>query len=290
MARVYEKMQQKDSALKYYSYYAKYEKYTDSLKMAELLQQQARSFEQEKLYSALQQAREARMAEARKKWITFGISSLAILALLIAGAIYSRRNRTEYAKISKEYNGLRQQVSELEKKIEEETKRGKEHSLRCQKLEMELAQFEYRKKAIEEATPDIASYTARRLLIGSTPEAQEIRKSLSNKCKITETQITNLKQAIEREVPPLKNFFSNPSIVLTQLQQGVCLLICASFQPSEIACLLNTTPQTVSTIRLRLGCSIFPHQCKRTKDFDMCLLNIDKPNNPYFMKGEEERI
>ena len=73
-----------------------------------------------------------------------------------------------------------------------------------------------------------------------------------------------------------------PSFILTLFNTGydlqshetdLCVLIKAKFRPSEIAILMNLSPQNITNLRARLNKKMF-HGDKGARDFDEKIINL----------------
>ena len=91
----------------------------------------------------------------------------------------------------------------------------------------------------------------------------------ANKGRMADDEdITMLAQLSYAISPALQSLLS----VLTTREQTVCLLIRHNFQPTEIAALTISTPQTITNNRVRLLKKLF-NQTGGAKDFDIAIKN-----------------
>ena len=91
----------------------------------------------------------------------------------------------------------------------------------------------------------------------------------ANKGRVADDEdITTLAQLSYAISPALQSLLS----VLTTREQTVCLLIQQNFQPTEIAALTLSTPQTITNTRVRLLKKLF-NQTGGAKDFDAAIKN-----------------
>lgn len=91
----------------------------------------------------------------------------------------------------------------------------------------------------------------------------------ANKGRMADDEdITMLAQLSYAISPALQSLLS----VLTTREQTVCLLIRHNFQPTEIAALTISTPQTITNTRVRLLKKLF-NQTGGAKDFDIAIKN-----------------
>ena len=86
-------------------------------------------------------------------------------------------------------------------------------------------------------------------------------------------ELTDLKDAAIKHIPVFIQTLGNTSYELQRHETYLCILIKAGFRPSEIAILMNMTPQNISNLRARLNKKMF-HTDNGAKDFNEKIINL----------------
>ena len=86
-------------------------------------------------------------------------------------------------------------------------------------------------------------------------------------------ELTELKEAAIKHIPVFIQTLGNTSYELQRHETYLCILIKAGFRPSEIAILMNMTPQNISNLRARLNKKMFQTE-KGAKDFNEKSINL----------------
>lgn len=273
LAQLYQLMHQNDSSVKYYATYTRYSFLLDSMKKADMLQQQEVAFERERTYKKMQQVKAENAANVRK-WRTTVIGAVvAVTLLLVLLRQYRRRSRIRYDELLDRYDQVCRNIADVQDQLATEKAKGEAADALVAKLEGKLTESVGLKKQFEDENPDIESYKLRTLRMAGTDEAQAIKCCLRTDTPVAKELLTALQQAVRREMPKLNDFLFNPQYALSDKQINVCCLICSSFTPSEMSRILCTAPQNISSIRYRLGKKLFT-DCKNTHDFDIRLLHL----------------
>ena len=108
-------------------------------------------------------------------------------------------------------------------------------------------------------------------------EESDIVKRLKRKASNNEhaglADLGELRDAAIKHLPVFIGTLSNTGYELQSHETNRCILIKAGFRPSEIAVLMNLTPQNITNLRARLNKKMF-HTDKGAKDFNEKIINL----------------
>ncbi|MBR6262236.1 MAG: hypothetical protein IKR05_03370 [Prevotella sp.] len=100
-----------------------------------------------------------------------------------------------------------------------------------------------------------------------------LRQKAEKKESANVAELTDLKDAAIKHIPVFIQTLGNTSYELQRHETYLCILIKAGFRPSEIAILMNMTPQNISNLRARLNKKMF-HTDNGAKDFNEKIINL----------------
>ena len=108
-------------------------------------------------------------------------------------------------------------------------------------------------------------------------EESDIVKRLKQKAGKKEyasaSELAGLRAAAVKHLPSFIQTLGNTGYELQSHETDLCVLIKVGFRPSEIAILMNMTPQNITNLRARLNKKMF-HADKGAKDFDEKIINL----------------
>ena len=94
-----------------------------------------------------------------------------------------------------------------------------------------------------------------------------LRQKAGKKESTNVAELRELKDAAIKHIPVFIQTLGNTSYELQRHETYLCILIKAGFRPSEIAILMNLTPQNISNLRARLNKKMF-NTDNGAKDFN----------------------
>ena len=100
-----------------------------------------------------------------------------------------------------------------------------------------------------------------------------LRQKAGKKESANVTELRELKDAAIKHIPVFFQTLDNTPYELQRHETNLCILIKAGFRPSEIAILMNLTPQNISNLRARLNKKMF-HTDKGARDFNEKIINL----------------
>ena len=100
-----------------------------------------------------------------------------------------------------------------------------------------------------------------------------LKQKASNKESAGLADLGELRDVAAKHIPVFIKTLNNTGYQLQSLETNLCILIKAGFRPSEIAILMNMTPQNISNLRARLNKKMF-NTDKGAKDFNEKIINL----------------
>ena len=108
-------------------------------------------------------------------------------------------------------------------------------------------------------------------------EKSDIVKRLKQKAMDIESagvaELAELRNTADRLLPVFIQSLGKTGYELQSHETNLCILIKAGFRPSEIATLMNLSPQAITNLRTRLNKKMF-HTDKGAKDFNEKIINL----------------
>ena len=100
-----------------------------------------------------------------------------------------------------------------------------------------------------------------------------LKQKAENKEFASRGELGELRAAAIKHLPVFMQTLSQTGYELQSHETILCILIKAKFRPSEIAVLMNLTPQNITNLRARLNKKMF-HADKGAKDFNDKIINL----------------
>ena len=102
---------------------------------------------------------------------------------------------------------------------------------------------------------------------------KRLKQKVGKKEYASASELAGLRAAAVKHLPSFIQTLGNTGYELQSHETDLCVLIKVGFRPSEIAILMNMTPQNITNLRARLNKKMF-HADKGARDFDEKIINL----------------
>ena len=274
----------------YYNSKGKYYNGTNQLDSAECFYRKLAKYEYAHNYNAYL----GLMDVYRKRGVIDSVSKYSMLAERALDSIQAESQADALALAVSSFNYARNEELAREKTMEAEGQKRKAERLKMALLMAFLIAscgfffFRSRKnrvinRKIQEI--ELLQNTIIQMEEGNSPsndqldvfEKSDIVKRLKQKAMDIESagvaELAELRNTADRLLPVFIQSLGKTGYELQSHETNLCILIKAGFRPSEIATLMNLSPQAITNLRARLNKKMF-HTDKGAKDFNEKIINL----------------
>ena len=201
-------------------------------------------------------------------WTYMMIVALLLLLGVAAGFIRILHHRKMKRKLIRLYQEAKEELQRLEASRPDFSEEG--NALTIRQLERKIAELLQHKMPSESSLEDVGLLREqiRAALDGDTVRRLHEYARTGKKDKVPYSEDwAELARQVERHAAGFRRTVDYSLVPLKDNERRLCHLLLCGFAPSEMARLLNCSPQNVSSMRSRLGLKVFGRDMK-AREFD----------------------